>query len=493
MNTSDTSAADRRSRVPPGDILDTPEAGPAAIRGSVLRTVGYVTGVLLSLASAPLLVRHLGIADFGRYVTVLSIIAIAGGLADAGLTAVGAREYAVRDRAGRAGLMRNLLGMRLALTAVAVAAAVGLAAVAGYGSALVLGTALAGVGLLVQVTQTTLVVPLQNELRLGWVTAAELLKQTLAVTLIVIGVVVGAGVVTFLAIPIPAGLAAVALVALLVRASIPVRPAFHRAEWTALLRDTLLFAAATAISMAYLRIAVVLMSLVSSDLETGYFATSFRVVEVVMGVPAILISTLFPVLARAGRDDLVRLGGAVQRIFDVGLILGVGGALVVALAAAPLVKLIGGAAAEPAAPVLRLQALGLIATFIATGCQFTLLSLRRHRAILVANLLALTCTVAVTLALEPLWDARGAAVATTVAESLLAVVAFLALRRALPAPRVDPVFIAKLMVAAVLALLPALLLPSFAAAVAGAIVYAAALLVAGAVPRELAVLVRRRP
>jgi O-antigen/teichoic acid export membrane protein len=476
------------------DILDTPRAGPAAIRGSALRTGGYVVGVLLSVVSAPLLIRHLGVAEFGRYVTVVSIIAITFGVSDAGLTAVGVREYAVRDPSGQRRLIANLLGIRLALTIVGVVLAVVFAAVAGYGPELVAGTAIAGAGLLPQVAQNTLAVPLQTSLRLGWVTAAELLKQVLIVAGIVIGVVAGAGVVTFLALPLPAGLAAAVLVAVLVHRTVEIRPAFDWAEWRGLLRDTLPFAAATAISVAYLRIAVVLMSLIATKQQTGYFATSFRVIEVMMGVPALLVSTLFPVLARAARDDRARLSYAVQRIFDVGLILGTAGALALCLAADTVMLVLAGEdEADPAVPVLRIQAIGLVATFVAVTCQFALLSMRRHRAILLGNVVAITASVALVLALVPVWDARGAAVATTVAETGLAVTAYLALRHAIGRDAPSLAIFPKLALAVALALVPTLAgLPELAAAPLGLAIFAAVVLLTRAVPGEIRALVPGR-
>ena len=49
------------------ELIDTPEAGPAVIRGGVLRTASFVAGLALSTFSAPLIVRHLGEAEYGRY------------------------------------------------------------------------------------------------------------------------------------------------------------------------------------------------------------------------------------------------------------------------------------------------------------------------------------------------------------------------------------------------------------------------------------------
>ena len=61
------------------DVLDSRDAGPAALRGSALRSGAYLAGVALSIASAPLLIRHLGVARFGQYVTVVSLMNLVAG------------------------------------------------------------------------------------------------------------------------------------------------------------------------------------------------------------------------------------------------------------------------------------------------------------------------------------------------------------------------------------------------------------------------------
>src|SRR5262249_36128784 len=92
--------------------------------------------------------------------------------------------------------------------------------------------------------------------------------------------------------------------------------------------------------------------------------------------------------------------------------------------------LLGGLAAAPAAPVLRIQGLAVMATFVAVACSFPLLSLRRYSALLVANTLGLVVTLVVSLSLVPVLEARGAAIATVAAEVTLASAAAVALVRA---------------------------------------------------------------
>ena len=61
------------------DVLDTDRAGHAAIRGGTLRGIGYGAGLLLSAASVPIVVRYLGLVDFGRFVLVTALIGAALG------------------------------------------------------------------------------------------------------------------------------------------------------------------------------------------------------------------------------------------------------------------------------------------------------------------------------------------------------------------------------------------------------------------------------
>ena len=100
----------------PEDVLDSGEAGGRAIRGGALFTGTYVIGLLLSIASVPFMIRHLGVVDYGYYVAVSAIVFIIGGFTEAGLTNLGIREYSQLRPGEREPFLRNLVGLRLVLT-----------------------------------------------------------------------------------------------------------------------------------------------------------------------------------------------------------------------------------------------------------------------------------------------------------------------------------------------------------------------------------------
>jgi O-antigen/teichoic acid export membrane protein len=417
------------------------------------------------------------------------------GVADAGLTMVGVRELSVHHGETRRRLAADLLGLRLVLTVAALAVAVAFTAVAGYGGLMVAGVALAGLGAILQGSQAALGVSLQSRLRLGWLTAAELLRQVVTVALIVGLIVAGAGLLAFLAVPIPAGVAILVVTALLVRGDIPLRPAFQTARWKALMRDVFPYAVAVALGVVYLRAAIILVSLIAGDTETGYFGLSYRVVDVLVAVPGLVLSAAFPIFARAAADDRSRLAYALGRTFEATLVLGVGVTLVIALGAPVAIDVIGGEEFEPAIPVLRIQGAAIGAMFVGTVWGHALLSLRLYRTILWMSLGILLAGGGVIAALTVADGARGAAIGTVVAEVGLAVGGLIVLahhdRSLVPSLRPVPRVLAAGGLAACLALVPGL--PVVVLTLAAGAVFLALVWALGALPPELVHAIRRRP
>jgi O-antigen/teichoic acid export membrane protein len=482
--------AERGPTSPPGaapDLLDTPDAGPAAIRGGAVRILGYLAGVAISVLASALLLRHLGVVAVGYYVTVLSLVTLAALVTEAGLAAIGVRELSTLAPGLAGSFFRGLAGLRLVCVCGGVVFAVVFALLSGYSSTLVLGTLIAGVGVVFSTTQTTYSLPLLARLQLGWVTAVEVLRQVGTTIAIVALVLVGAPLLPFWFATIPAGIAATAVSAYLIRRSMPLLPAFDRELWRSLLRRTLPYSMAAAVGVVYFRLAILIMSHVSSGLQTGYFGASFRIIEVLFVVPQLIVGSTLPIFARAARDDRARLDYALGRTFDVCLLLGLGVGLSLVTGAGFIIDVIAGAKFAPAADVLRIQGIALISTFMGAVLGYALLSLGRYRELLLVNLAVLILSGALTAVLASRYGAVGAASATTTVEVLYTGLLAIAVLRAGVRPKIALGAIPRVVLAALLgalALVPANL-PDVVRPVLALAVYAAALLVLRAIPREL--------
>ena len=469
------------------DILDAPRAGARVIRGMALRAGGYALSLTIAVGASAVAFRYLGVVDSGRLITVLSIVAIVGGISDLGLSSLATREFTVRLPSERNAAMRHILGVRLAFGAVGLFVGTLFAAAAGYPRVMVVGTLLAGSSLLLLIVQQNLAVALIASLRLAWVSFLSLLGQ--------LGIAVGfltlslakADLLAFYAVPVAALVPGLLVTVVLVRATIPGLPTWRFRAWRNTMREILPYSVAVVFYVLYFRFGVVSVSLLSTELETGYYAASFRIIEGLALIPPLLASSAFPLLARAGRDDQERLHYAIGRLSHGMLIVGAWLAMALFLGAPLAIEVVAGPEFEPAVEPLQIQAIALLGTSFLAVCGYGLLSLRRHHAILLANAVSLALAVVLTVALVPRFGAIGAAISLTAAELGLAAGYGVALRRADPellrrlgvAPRI--------LIAAGFALLVTLAidLGEIAAVVVASAVYAAALVALKAVPSEL--------
>lgn len=492
LSTSDGEPEPRDTAI--SDVLDSSRAGGLIIRGGALRLGTYGLMLGLSVLSAVLLTRHLGPVRFGQYTTVLSLVAVLAAVTDAGMSTVGTREYAVREGGERDELMRDLLGLRMALTSVGVLLVVAFALAAGYDRALLLGALLASLGTVALVVQHTHTIPIAAALRLGVLSGLDLARQVLSVGAIVILVALDGGVLPLLAVALVVNLLLIAPTASLARHQISLRMGLDAARWRQLLRLTLSFSLATAVGTIYIYTAQILTSLVSTSHQSGLFAAAFRVFIVISAVPGLMVSGALPLLARSARDDRERLAYALQRIFEVSLIVGVAAAIGTFAGAQFVIDVIAGK--QFAGSVGPLQTLGvaMVGSFVLAGWAYALISLERYRGMLLANLIAFIVSCSLTAVLAASDGAQGAAIAALSGETVLAIGSLIALSvgHSEMRPRLDVLW--KVALAAVPAVAVALItaIPSFPRALLALTAFALVILLTRAIPAELLELLPRR-
>jgi len=479
----------------PTDILDTADAGPAVISGSLLRLGAYGIGTLATVASSAVVIRHLGLINTGHFTTVTALVMIVATVSDLGLTGIAVREYAAGPSSDRRRFLRNLLGIRMAIALSGVTIAVLFGLLVGYPAVMVTGTVIAGAGMVVFVLQDGCSIPLQVSLRFGWVAGLQLAIQVGVAIEAVLLALAGAGLLPFFALQLPVVVPALVVTMVVGGRDARLVPMIDLREWRRMVARILPYSAAVVLAVLYFQVAQVMVSVLSSSTETGYFGVSFRVLAAFTTVPPLLVSTALPLLARAARDDTERFSYASRRLVETMLIAGCGVALALFLGAGFAVRLVAGPGFGHSIDVLRILSFALLGTFIIGARGYALLSLDRLRAMLMSNAIALTVVVAAGVPLIGAYGAKGAAIAMVAAELTLALCYERSLSRERPELRLSRGFLlraaAATLVAGGAAVAPGVApLPS---AVLGSAIYVAALLALGIIPAEIReVLFRRR-
>lgn len=469
------------------ETLDSAEAGGRFIRGSMVRVITYGISLLASLVSAPLVIRHLGPSSYGYFATVTAIVFVIGGFTEAGLNTLGIREFA-SGRPDRLRLLRNLVGLRVTGTAVAVTVVAIVAALVGAPSVIVFGVLIGGAGLIVTIAGENYGIPLNSDLRITAVSIIGLVQQVTLTIVYVVLVVIGARVLPLLAATIASGGVLLGATAFLIRGEVSIIPVFDRGQWKDLLRQTLPYAMASAVGIIYFREALILMSVLSTEHEVSYYAAAFRIVEVLTVIPWTIVSAAFPIFSRAAyNEDDARLSYALHRLFDTALIAGVWMAASILVGASFGISVVAGSGFRPSVPVLQIQGLAIVTSCMVALFGSMLLSLRLFRPLLRSNALAVVVATVLSFALIPGHGAKGAAIAATAAESCLAVAYGWSLRRARPALTVSFALLPRvgLATAAALGVTYALPLSSAEALFVFGALYAGCLALLGAIPFEI--------
>jgi O-antigen/teichoic acid export membrane protein len=468
------------------DVLTSPRAGGKVIRGSAWRVMGNAAGMLAGLATATLLLRHLGVAESGRYVTVLSLVAIAFSVVDLGLGVSASRELALRDPGERRALLANVLAQRLWITPLAVLAIVSFALLAGYPTSMEIGAALAGTGLYAMALADALLLPLTVELRNAGLGLVDFLKQAVTLACVALLVALGAGLTPFFAILIVAGLATMATAPLLLGPGAFVRPRWDRAEQRALLHRALPLAVALVLGQVYFRLVILLMSLISDPRQTGYFGGSLRAMETLVGISVLVAGVALPLLAAAARDDRARLRYAIEGLSEGVLIAGVLVVLVTVRAAEPVMAIIGGPGFGPSGAVLRIQVGALLFGALVQIWAVSLVALGRQRELILTNALGLLGMAAFAAVLVPSFGARGGAAASVLGDALLAALVYWRLRACEVRVVMRPGFLLRVALAAAAAgVALALPIPDLLAAFLAGLLFLGVGQLIGMVPKEV--------
>lgn len=366
----------------------------------------------------------------------------------------------------------------------------------GYPAVMVLGTVIAGFGMVFLVVQDGCSIPLQVSLRFGWVAGLQLAIQVGMAIEAVLLVLAGAGLLPFFALQLPIVIPVLVATTVIGGHDSRLIPALETQEWRRMVGRILPFSAAVVLSVLYFQIAQIMVSLLSSPTQTGYFGVSFRVLASFTMLPPLVVSTALPLLARAARDDAERFNYASRRLVETMVLAGCGLALALFLGAAFAIHIIAGSGYGQSVEVLRILAVALLGTFVISARGYALLALDRLRTILVCSAIALIVVLACGVPLISAYGAKGAAIAMVAAELTLGLSYEWSLSHKRPELRLDLGFVLRATAATLLAGAVASVfgLPSAAAAALGLALYVAALLAMGIIPVEVreALLERRR-
>jgi O-antigen/teichoic acid export membrane protein len=473
---------------------------------SLARSVALTTGALLfgrmlallaGIATVTITSRYLGARDFGALTAAMAYASLFALLTDLGMSTVATREIARAPERERE-IVGNVISVGL-LVAIA-AAAVGLTLMLlVYSGRIHTATREAIVILLVQV----LVAPITGATRARFTARQRGYLVALGDVALAIGMAgltaIAAGAHLGFRLVVVAVTGGYVLQAI-VMAAIALREgglsvAFDRVIASRLVRSALPLGGILLINYLYFRLDVLLLSWIKTDVDVAHYGLAYRVLEGLMVLPGYLMLALFPEIARS-ENDPARLRATVGAALGVLEAVSLPAVALLATFSSEIVVLLGTHSYDASGPVLAILALALGISYLNGVYGNALVALGRQRMLFWVSVPTLLVNLVANLLLIPPYGVDGAAWAVVISEVVaLATVrwAYVRVAGAPPAPphlRILAAGSALGALAAIkFALSPALgdLALVLGGGAVGLVVYAALILLLGALPESILV------
>lgn len=424
-----------------------------ATLGKLAKNVAFRTGTeafnkLVNLGFVVLVARKLGADGLGRYSFLLVLTSILGLIADCGFSRLMLREVATRrDEA------RKLLGASMLLKAFLSGVVFGLLWVVIRGLNRPGGTA-TGVG--VGMTEAYLFaaycillsfMEMFNaffvvDQRLDLDAVTNVVQRGGAVLLGIVLVLQGMGIEGIgYAFAVATAIAAALALGLVTRRF--GRPTFGLdiGLFKSLLKEAIPLALTVFFSTVYFRIDQVMLGWIRSEKELGWYSAAYRVFEVTVLVPSILMLIALPMFSRLVKESKQILVTAGQQFLVILLTLGLAISVVVGLSAPKIITLFGrdfGAESSLALVVLMGTAAPIFCNFVLTTL---LIALRMQVRLMYCFMAGAAINIALNYVMISRWGYIGAAACTVITEVLLFALLFLSLSRQLPGCRLRAVLL----------------------------------------------------
>jgi O-antigen/teichoic acid export membrane protein len=406
-------------------------------RLSFLKSSGYAT---ITAGSAVMLValtmiagRWLPASEYGKFSFAIALATIVETLMDIGLGPVTVRTVA-RDGEGAGTLFRHVLGLKIAWGALGLVALLIAAPIMRHDPTVIRACYLMGISSAIRSYVLSARGLLQGLNRFDLEAITVIADRGLLLLLGTLVLVAGFGLLGLsVAFVVARVLMFVVVTAIVNRVTGSAVPTYDRAVWIELQSAALPLGFFLITLTLYTYIDTVILGIMRTDAETGWYAASYRVYEGLMYAPSAFATVLTPRFSRMFVDDRAGLRSLFRRSMIgsalMALLIGGGGMIL----ARPMLLLFYGQAYEPAVPPLKVLAGGSIFVFCTWILHSAAIAANLDRRLVGTTAIGLVVNIALNIAFIPSRGITGAAWATVIAEAVTVTLLYLQVHRRLAA------------------------------------------------------------
>ena len=398
---------------------------------TIIQIVGKVITTVISLFLVAALTRYLGVFGYGQYTTIFAFIQFFAVLADFGFFWFLVREIS-KPEALQEKIFNNVLTLRSILAAVVFALAFGVGFLIPQYHDLRIGIGIVAAAWFWQALNGTYVGIFQNRLRMDKAALTDVLGRLVILGIVLFQISQQASLNQILWSYFFGNLVNFLVSAWLGRVYLRFRPAFDFSYWEKIFTESSLIFIVSILGLIYFKIDTLMLSLLKTSTDVGIYGPPYKVVEILILLPAIFMGNVFPVVTHYIYAKDPRLEDAFQKSFNFLLMAGVPIAVGILMIANRIIMVVAGpefTSASTIAPVWGLAATSSLAlqilvvavaiSYISHLFGYLIIALGKQTKMIGPNLFLVIFNVGLNLVLIPRYSYIGAAVVTVLTEILV--------------------------------------------------------------------------
>ncbi|MBM2821196.1 MAG: polysaccharide biosynthesis protein [Candidatus Berkelbacteria bacterium] len=398
---------------------------------TIIQVIGKVITTVISLFLVAALTRYLGVSGYGQYTTIFAYLQFFAVFADFGFFWFLVREISKPD-VDQEKIFNNVITFRSIMAAFIFTLAFFVAFLVPQYHDIRTGIGIIAAASFWQALNGTYVGIFQNRLRMDKAALTDVLGRIVILALVIWQIKMQMPLERILWSYFFGNLVNFVLSGVLGRVYVKFRFAFDFKFWKKIFRESALIFIVSILGIIYFKMDILMLSLLRSSTDVGIYGPSYKVIEILILLPAMFMGNVFPVVTRYIYAKDNRLGNAFQKSFDFLVITGIPIAVGVIFTASRVIEIVAGQeflSAHTIAPIFGLtanSALALQILVIAVAISFLshlfgymIIALGKQTKMILPNVILVIFNIGLNIILIPRFSYIGAAAVTVLTEILV--------------------------------------------------------------------------
>ena len=348
---------------------------------TVVQIVSKIIATVLGLLVIAMITRYLGVEGFGYYTTIITFLSFFGIISDLGLTLVTAQMIS-KDNQESANnkILNNLLGLRLISALIFLGLAPLVVIFFPYEPIVKTGIIITTLSFLFIALNQILVGLFQKKLKMDRVAWAEIISRVVLLLATILAIKLNFGLLGIMSAMVISSFASFVLHFLFAKKFIKLKLSFDFNIWKNIIQKTWPLALTIFFNLIYLKSDILILSLIKTQSEVGFYGAPYRIVDVLITVPFMFAGIILPILtnswAEKNKDYFKKV---LQKSFDFMIILAIPLVVGTQFVAKEIMIMIAGNSFAVSGPILQVLIIASGLIFIACLPAHAIIAMEQNK------------------------------------------------------------------------------------------------------------------